>query len=271
MVLNMAKGNIRVLYIGDVCGKPGRQALSKLLSEIRKQERVDVIVTNIENLAHGRGATVDTVREIMSYGVDFMTAGNHIWRRPDFEELLSGNFPVVRAINYPKDIPGKGYDIIDLGEKGRLLIAEVQGRAFIQDNVTLDMIRPLDEMLSEVEDEDLAGIIVEIHAEATSEKIATALYLDGRVSAVVGTHTHIPTADERILPKGTAFIADIGMVGVMNSSLWVKPEIVQQQLKYPYAPSYEIEEDGECRFDSVLIDINGPASSSKISRVNRVV
>lgn len=262
---------MRILYTGDVCGKPGRKTLAKVLPDLRKKEKIDLVVAGIENLAHGRGATVDTVREIMSYGVDFMTGGNHIWRRPEFEELLSGDYPIIRAANYPDDIPGKGYEIVDMGANGRVLFTLVMGRQLIQDNVTTDMIRPLENILEEVKEEDLAGIVVEIHAETTSEKIATALYLDGKVSAVVGTHTHVPTADERLLPSGTAFITDIGMVGPENSSLWVKPEIVLQQLKYPYAPSYDIQEEGECRFDAVIIDINDKKSAKSIERVNKVL
>lgn len=262
---------IRVLFIGDISGKPGREAVGRVLPQIKKKEKVDLVIANIENLAHGRGATEDTVREVMSYGIDFMTAGNHIWRRPDFEGLLGGDFPIVRAVNYPDDIPGKGYDIVELGLQKRVLIAMVLGRALINDNVTTDMLRPIDKMLKEVEGEDLDGIILDIHAETTSEKIATALYLDGRVSAVVGTHTHVPTADERLLPGGTAFITDVGMVGVMNSSLWVKAEIVQQQLLYPYAPSYEIEEEGDRRFDAVLLELDGPTKSKSISRINKVL
>ncbi len=262
---------IRVLYIGDVSAKPGRSALQKVLPELRKKEKIDVVITNIENLAHGRGATVETVQEVMAYGIDFMTAGNHIWRRPDFEELLGGDYPIIRAINYPKDIAGRGYQIIDLGKKGKLLVAEVMGRAFIQDNVTTDMFRPIDEMLKETENEDIAGSILEIHAETTSEKITTALHYDGELSAVVGTHTHVPTADERILPNGTAYITDIGMVGTLDSSLWVKSEIVQQQLMYPYAPSYDVEEEGKCRFDGVIIDIEDRHRSSEIRRINKIL
>lgn len=262
---------IRALFIGDISARPGRSAVASVLPELKKKEKIDVVIANVENLAHGRGATVETVRDMMAYGVDFMTAGNHIWRRSDFEELLDGSFPIIRALNYPDDILGKGYDIIDLGPKGKLLVAEVQGRSFIQDNVTTDMYRPLEKMLKDVEGEDLAGSIIEIHAETTSEKIATGLYLDGKVSAVVGTHTHVPTADERILPGGTAFITDIGMVGVMDSALWVKADIVQHQLKYPYAPAYEVEEEGKCRFDAVIIDIENRIKSTKIERVNKIL
>jgi len=133
------------------------------------------------------------------------------------------------------------------------------------------MFRPLEALLETVKNEGLAGIVVEVHAETTSEKLAAGFYLDGRVSAVVGTHTHVPTADERILPNGTGYITDIGMVGTMDSVLWVKKEIVQQQLKYPFAPAYDVEEDGKRRFDAVLLSVDGPTSCAKIRRVNKVL
>lgn len=262
---------INVLYVGDVSGEPGREMVKQVLPDLRKRHKVDLVVADIENLAHGKGATVKTVQEVMSYGIDFMTGGNHIWRRKDFEELLSGEFPVIRSLNYPEDVPGKGYEIINLGKKGNILITLVQGRAFIQDPVTTDIIRPLDTLLETVKNEDLKGIIVEIHAETTSEKIALGHYLDGRVSAVVGTHTHVPTADERILPKGTGYITDIGMVGPLDSVLWVKPEIVQQQMKYPFAPAYDVEEDGKRRFDAVLLKIDSATGCKEIQRVHKVL
>ncbi|MBN2100850.1 YmdB family metallophosphoesterase [Candidatus Dojkabacteria bacterium] len=262
---------IKILYIGDICGRPGREAVASVLPELRKKEKPDIVVADVENLAHGRGATVKTVREVMSYGIDFMTAGNHIWRRPDYEELLSGEFPIIRAANYPEDIPGKGFDIVDLGRKGRVMFMMVQGRQLMNDSVTTDMLRPIEKILENSRDDNLEGIVLEIHAETTSEKVATALYFDGKLSAVVGTHTHVPTADERILPNGSAFISDIGMVGPMNSSLWVKAEIVQQQLRYPFAPSYDIEEDGERRFDAVLLEIDSRDSCTSIKRINKVL
>lgn len=262
---------IRILYLGDICGQPGREAVAELLPDLKKKYKVDIAVADVENLAHGRGATLDTVREVMSSGVDFMTGGNHIWRRPDFEELLGGSYPLIRAINYPDDIIGKGSYIVDLGAKGSVMFILVQGRTFMQDPVTTDMLRPIERLLESTDIDNLSGIVLEVHAEATSEKIATALYFDGKVSAVVGTHTHVPTADERILPKGSAFITDIGMVGVVDSSLWVKAEIVQQQMKYPYAPGYEIEEKGKRRLDAVLIDVENVGKSVKIERVNKVL
>ncbi|MFH1546865.1 MAG: TIGR00282 family metallophosphoesterase [bacterium] len=263
---------IRILYTGDVCGSPGRETLKDVLPEIRKKEKVDLVVCDIENLAHGKGATEKTVMEIMSYGVDFMTAGNHIWRRPDFEVLLSGEYPIIRPINYPEDLPGKGYQIVDLGKKGKVLFSIVLGRAFFpNENVTMDMVRPLENMMKEVENERLSASIIEVHAESTSEKVSLGLMFDGKVSAVLGTHTHVPTADERLLPNGTGFITDLGMVGPQDSSLWVKPEIIFQQMKYPYSPAYDIQEDGKCRFDAVILEIENDKSCAIIKRVNKLL
>lgn len=263
---------IKILYTGDVCGKPGRKALSEIVPEIRKSEDIDLVICDIENLAHGKGATVSTVEEIMSYGVDFMTAGNHIWRRKDYEELLSGAYPVIRPINYPEDVPGKGYEIVDLGKKGKVLVSIVLGRAFFaNENTTTDMVRPLENMIEETSKEALSASIIEVHAESTSEKVTLGLMFDGNVSAVVGSHTHVPTADERILPKGSGYITDLGMVGPMDSSLWVKPEIIFEQLKYPFAPAYDIDDEGPIRFDGVILEIDSSKNCKKIKRVNKVL
>ncbi len=262
---------MKVLYIGDICGQPGREAVRRVLPDLRKKEGIDIVITNIENLAHGRGATVETVNELMSYGVDFMTAGNHIWRRDDFYELLSGDYPIIRAINYPDDLPGKGYFEIDLGNKGKLLVILAMGFAFMNERTITEPFRRLESFFKTIDPSEYAGIIVEMHAESTSEKVSAGLYFDGRISALVGTHTHVPTADERLLEQGLAYITDIGMVGPLNSSLWVKKDIIFQQNMYPYSPRYEIEEEGQLRFDSVLIDIESYNKSSSIKRINKIL
>lgn len=262
---------IKALFIGDVCGKPGRRAVKDLLPKIKEEEGIDVVITNIENLAHGRGANLETVNELMYYGVDFMTAGNHIWRSPDFEDLLSGDLPIIRGLNYPDDLPGKGYGEIDLGDKGKLLVVTVIGYAFMNERTITEPFRRFEKFLEGINIDEYAGIIVEIHAESTSEKLSFALYLDGKVSSIVGTHTHIPTADERLLPQGSSYINDIGMVGPLNSSLWVKKEIVFQQSMYPYSPRYDMEEEGPVRFDSVLLEIDSPTSSKSIKRINKIL
>lgn len=262
---------MRILYIGDVCGRPGREAVRRVLPELRKKENIDLVITDVENLAHGRGATVETVNELMSYGVDFMTGGNHIWRREDFHELLSGDYPLIRAINYPDDLPGKGFAEIDLGNKGKLLVILAMGHAFMNERTITEPFRRLEEFFKGIDPSDYAGIIVEMHAESTSEKISAGLYFDGRISALVGTHTHVPTADERVLDKGLGYITDIGMVGPLDSSLWVKKDIIFQQNMYPYSPRYEIEDDGPLRFDSVLLDIEGFNKCKSIKRINKIL
>lgn len=262
---------IKVLFIGDVCGRPGREAVRAFTKEIKAKEGIDIVITNIENSAHGRGATPETVNDLMGSGVDFMTAGNHIWRRPEFEELLSGDYPIIRAANYPDDLPGKGFDVIDLGSKGKLLVISMMGWAGMNERTITEPFRKIDEILGSINTEDYAGILIDFHAEMTSEKVSFGLYLDGLVSAVLGTHTHVPTADERLLPKGLAYITDVGMVGPMNSSLWVKKEIVFQQNMFPFSPRYEIEEDGPVRFDAVIVEIDSATSAKSIKRINKVL
>lgn len=262
---------IKVLFIGDVCGRPGRRAVNAFVKDIRAKEGIDVVITNVENVAHGRGATPETVNELMGSGVDFMTAGNHIWRRDDFYELLSGDYPIIRAVNYPDDIPGKGFGEVDLGSKGKLLVISVMGWAGMNERTITEPFRRMDEFLKGINTDDYAGILVDFHAEMTAEKVSFGLYLDGRVSAVLGTHTHVPTADERLLQKGSAFITDVGMVGPLDSSLWVKKEIVFQQNMFPYSPRYEIEEEGSVRFDAVIVEIDSATSAKSIRRINKVL
>src|SRR3972149_7682328 len=161
---------IKVLFIGDVCGKPGREALKKLVPEIKKKEKIDVVITNIENIAHGRGATVSTINEAMGAGVDFMTAGNHIWRRKEFHELLSGDYPIIRGVNYPDDLPGKGFGEIDLGKKGKLLVICAIGWDFMKERTISEPFRRLDSFLNSINYSDYAGILLDFHAAATSEK-----------------------------------------------------------------------------------------------------
>ncbi len=262
---------IRVLFIGDICGKPGRKTVEKVLPELRKKEKIDVVIANVENIAHGKGVTESTVQEIMSYGVDFMTSGNHIWKRKGFEELLSGDYPLIRPLNYPEELPGKGWGEIDLGSRGKLLIVNLLGWWGMNERTIYEPFRALDSFFASIKIEDYSGILLDMHAESTAEKVSMGAHLNGKVSAVIGTHTHIPTADERILSEGTAYITDVGMVGPLNSVLWVDSDIIIQQNMYPYAPAYEIVETGPMRFDSVLIDIERPNNSTNIRRINKIL
>lgn len=196
-----------ILAIGDVIGKPGRKALSQLLPSLRRQYGIDLIIVNGENAAGGIGLTLDTAGEMLDAGTDVLTSGNHIWMHREIYPYLDSDMPILRPLNYPPGVPGRGYLVI-----GKVAVVNIIGRVFIGD---FDCpFRAMDQLLSELEEKI---IIVDFHAEATSEKVAMGRYLDGRVSAVVGTHTHVGTTDTQILPRGTAYVSDIGMTGPLDS------------------------------------------------------
>jgi metallophosphoesterase (TIGR00282 family) len=198
---------VLILAIGDVIGKPGRKALSQLLPGLRHQYGIDLIMVNGENAAGGIGVTVATAREMLDAGADVLTSGNHIWMHREIYPYLDSDMPILRPLNYPPGVPGRGWLVM-----GKVAVVNLIGRVFIDD---FDCpFRAMDALLAELEPKI---IIVDFHAEATSEKVAMGRYLDGRVSAVLGTHTHVGTTDAQILPGGTAYVSDIGMTGPLDS------------------------------------------------------
>jgi len=198
---------VLILTIGDVIGKPGRKALNQLLPGLRRQYGIDLIIANGENAAGGIGVTLATAREMLDAGADVLTSGNHIWMHREIFPYLDSDMPILRPLNYPPGVPGRGYLVI-----GQVAVVNIIGRVFIGDFD--NPFRAMDTLLAELE---AKIIIVDFHAEATSEKVAMGRYLDGRVSAVLGTHTHVGTTDAQILPKGTAYVSDIGMTGPLDS------------------------------------------------------
>jgi metallophosphoesterase (TIGR00282 family) len=210
---------VLILAIGDIIGKPGRQAVSQLLPGLRQQYSLDLVIANAENAAGGLGLTLATARELLEAGTDVLTSGNHIWAEREIIPYLDGEMPILRALNYPPGVPGKGYITV-----GRAAVVNLMGRTFIGN---LDCpFRAMDKLLAELEQ---PIIIVDFHAEATSEKMAMGRYLDGRVSAVLGTHTHVGTIDAQLLPRGTAYVTDIGMTGPMDSVIGDDAEAVIQR------------------------------------------
>ena len=202
---------MRILMIGDVIGHPGRNAIASLVPGLRSELQLDMVIANGENTAGGFGITPDTARELIDSDVDVITSGNHIWKQKEIIPFINEEWPLLRPANYPNGVPGRGY--IRLGET---VVISLMGRVFMS---AIDCpFRTVDQLLKEINGMDPPkAIIVDFHAEATSEKQAMGWYLDGRVSAVLGTHTHVATADARILPKGTAFVTDVGMTGPYNS------------------------------------------------------
>lgn len=261
---------MKILFIGDVVAKAGRKAVSTVLPELRKKEKIDLVIANIENLSHGKGATAERVEELRAVGVDIFTSGNHIWFKQEFTETLDSDPTVLRPANYPADNPGFGFTIAKISRK-KVLVINLLGKQWIDQPVD-EPYRSIDLILTDqVEKEKPDFIVVDFHAEATSEKNAMAWFLDGRVTALVGTHTHIPTADPWILPSGTAFVTDVGMSGARNSVLGVVPEIVIKKQKDAGPAKFEWVETGPKLFHSVLVETDKKMKAKSIKRIDRVV
>lgn len=259
---------MKILFFGDIVGRPGRNAIKQILPEWKEKYRPDLIIANGENMAHGKGITDKSLQEIIKAGVDAVTSGDHIWDQKEAKTLLENpQKPVIRPANFPPGVPGKDHWITEVGTK-KILIFNLLGRVFMKNQYD-DPFRAAKAMIEEHQDE-VDIIIVDWHSEATAEKKALGWYLDGEVSAVLGTHTHVPTADERILPQGTAYISDVGMVGVRDSSLGMKKEIAINRFLTQMHQKLEVAE-GEVEVDAVLIDIENQGKAKKIKRLNQVI
>jgi metallophosphoesterase (TIGR00282 family) len=262
-------GACRVLMVGDIIGKPGRLALEAILPGLREERKIDFATANGENLAGGMGLTASTADAILGAGVDVITSGNHIWDKREIYDYLDRSERVLRPLNYGTDgVPGRGWGLYQALDGTDLAVINLQGRTFMQpiENPFLDAGRLLDES-----SEALPPVrLVDFHCEITSEKTAMGLHLDGRVSAVVGTHTHVPTADERILPGGTAYQSDIGMTGPIWSVIGFAPKTVLPRFLNGLPTRFEVGE-GAVILNAVQIDID-PATGRAlaIERVQRL-
>jgi len=248
-----------VLAIGDIVGRPGRQAIDELVPGLRQQLGLNLVIANGENAAGGFGLTVNTAQELLSHGVDVLTSGNHIWAQKEIIPYLDGDMPILRPLNYPAGVPGRGYLII-----GKTMIVNLIGRTFMS-NYDCPF-RAMDQLLAELEPKPPV-IIVDFHAEATSEKVAMGRYLDGRVSAVLGTHTHVGTIDARIQPGGTAYVTDIGMTGPTDSIIGDDPEAVLQRFltMMPHALSVG---KGKPLLNAIMVEID--KKSGRATRIERI-
>lgn len=261
---------MELLFLGDIVGRLGRRCVQKVLPDLKKAGNINLVLANAENIASGRGASAGTVNEVIGYGVDYLTGGNHLFRYAEFANEIN-NLPVLRPANYMPSAPGRGCVIYDQGQLGRFLLINLEGRVAMKGNKDCPF-RTADRILEEMGREKLAGIIVDIHAEVTSEKVALGQYLDGRVSAVIGTHTHVPTADAQILPGGTAYVTDVGMVGAKKSVLGVKSEIIFRSYLESTPQKFEWVKEGPAVFQSVRVVIDESTGlATAIKRVDRGV
>ncbi len=257
---------MKVLFIGDICGSPGRLAAKELIPLINKEHQIDFVIANGENAAGGSGVTPSILSELLSSGIDVLTSGDHIWKKREIYPELDSNPRILRPANYPSGNPGKGATVISAKNGIKIGVVNLVGRVFMQP-VECPFRIGLEEVNKLRKETNL--IFVDMHAEATSEKIALGWYLDGSVSAICGTHTHVQTADEKIMPKGTAFISDLGMTGPFESVIGRRIDdilvrfINQTPIKFDMA-------ENDIRLDGVVIDVDEKTGRSKsITRVEK--
>ncbi len=269
----MKKNMVKIFAFGDIIGRPGRKALKCIIPDIKKEYSPDIIIANGENLAHNEGTTEKTLKEVLDYGVDFVTLGDHAFdREKEAIRILSDEFyPVIRPANFPAGAPGSGWKIFSAKNKNvKIAVLNLMGRVFFRE--TLDCpFQTADKLIAEIQKETNI-IICDFHAEATSEKKAMGYFLDGRVSLVYGTHTHIPTADEQILSKNTGFVADVGMTGPKRSIIGANPEISIKHFITQMPFNYEISDDNEIELNAIYAELDIESGlTKKIERIRRFV
>ena len=269
---------LRILFFGDIVGRVGREAITKVLPEWRGAYEPNLIIANGENIAHGKGVSRDTLKEILDAGVEVVTTGNHIWSFPEAHDLLQeASVPLLRPANFTSKLPGKGFRVFDVGV-WRVLVVNLMGQAAMHQHLNSPF-EKMDEILEEyglpgdADGKEMVHVIfVDWHAELTSEKLAMGWYLDGRVSAVLGTHTHVPTADERILPKGTALQADAGMVGAHHSILGVEVESNLRRFLLQVPGKIPPEEQFPAEVNGALVTVDTKTGlATDIKRLRKIV
>lgn len=252
---------MRILFIGDIVGEPGRHVIKELLPAIVRKQRIDFVTVNAENVAGGSGVTPSLADELFGYGIDTITSGDHIWKRKEILDYIQTEKRLLRPANYPPGTPGFGSTVVESGLGTKVGVINLQGRVFMQ---PLECpFRTAKQEVDKIKDRTRV-IVVDMHAEATSEKIALGYFLDGIVSAVIGTHTHVQTADEKILPGGTAFISDAGMTGAFDGVIGRKKEQILARFLTQMPAKFEMAE-GDIQLHGVIIDID-----EKTGRANSI-
>ena len=254
----------KLLMIGDIVGRPGRNIIRQTLPSIKRKYEADYVIANGENAAGGNGITEKIAQELFISGIDFLTMGNHVWDNKDVFNFIDKENRMVRPANYPGDAPGKGYQIIQTDKGVEVGILNISGRTFMN---ALDCpFKAAEDIVKEIRKKTKI-IIVDFHAEATSEKIAMGYFLDGKASVVVGTHTHVQTADEKILSNGTAYITDLGMTGPSDSILGVEKERVIRKFLTQLPVKFEVAK-GPAEINGIVVEID--ATTGKAVQIKRI-
>jgi 2',3'-cyclic-nucleotide 2'-phosphodiesterase len=257
---------MRVLILGDVVGRPARRAVRDLVPVLVKNESIDLVVANAENAAGGIGVDIKSAKDLLSAGVHVLTSGNHIWKKKEIYSFLDEHEKLIRPANYPAGAPGRGWCLWRQNDL-KAVVINIQGRVFMPNHVD-DPFRCVDDILKE-HGKEAAVIIVDMHAEATSEKIAMGWYLDGRASIVYGTHTHVQTADERILPGGTAYITDLGMCGPLDSVIGMERENVIQGFLSQLPRQFEVARENVA-LQGIVVELDDKTGRAREIRRLRV-
>lgn len=258
---------MKVLFIGDIFGRPGREAVRRALPELRQSLLPDLVIANCENAAGGKGISPRIIEELFAQGVDVLTGGNHSFFQKGTEELFVQEERLLRPANFPPGTPGSGWGVFPVRGGGKAAVLNICGRAFMEPFD--DFFRCADELIERVR-QQTPVVLVDFHAEATSEKVAIGWHLDGRVSAIFGTHTHIPTADETILPGGTAHITDVGMTGPYRSVIGSDVEGVLLAMRTMRFKRFEVAEARDVRLCGALVEIDEATGRAlRIERVRR--
>jgi len=256
---------LKVLLIGDITGSPGRNILGEKLHALQKKESIDFTIANAENAAGGSGITPAIANELFSYNIDVLTSGDHIWRKKEIVEFITRENKVLRPANYPDDAPGQGFCIYESRSGEKIGVVNLLGRVFMQPiDCPFRKVAECIEQISSI----TKTIFVDMHAEATSEKVALGWYLDGKVSCIYGTHTHVQTADEKILPHNTAYITDIGMTGPFDSVIGRNKEQILERFITQMPTRFEMA-DKDVRINGAIVDVDTDTGhATSIKRIN---
>lgn len=267
----MKKETLSFLIYGDIFGRLGRQIIKEQSKELYKKYNPDFTIANAENMTHGSGFSTQTINEMMDEGINFFTGGNHSLENINGKSTLKiSNVPVIRPANISDTAPGDGYRLIQIKSKN-VLIINLLGTLFMNQNYG-NPFKEIDRILKEFKEINLSAIILDFHAETTSEKIALATYLDGKVSLVYGTHTHVPTADERVLKNGTGFITDVGFTGPIESIIGVNPQAAIYNFIHKTQTRNSVVESGDKTLNAIYVEINTKTGKcEKIERINKTI
>ena len=258
---------MKILFIGDIVGRPGREAVERLLPGLRKEFELDAVIANAENAAGGAGLNPRIADELFALDCQALTLGDHVWDKLDIVDYFTDHKNLIRPANFPKDTPGRGWCIVESASGKKIGVINLLGRVFMRYTINCPF-RELKEIVEHIRKETPI-ILVDMHAEATSEKVALGHFIDGQVSAVVGTHTHVQTADEKILPKGTAYITDLGMTGPHDSVIGQNKEAIIKRFITSMPTKFEVATEGVI-LSGVVIDIDETTGSARsIVRIQR--